>query len=52
MFGREFYLPQAMLLWDAIFADSADLDLLDYICVTMLCYLRDFCSFKYIYTCR
>ncbi len=31
-----------LLLWDALFADSADLQLLDYMCVAMLCYSRDY----------
>ena len=32
-----------MLLWDAIFADSADLHLVEHLCVAMLLYIRSQC---------
>jgi hypothetical protein len=43
LFCREFQLENALTLWDTIFADSADLGLVDYICASMLCYIRDDC---------
>lgn len=39
--GREFHLEDIMILWDGLFADSKELELLDYICVAMLMYLRN-----------
>jgi hypothetical protein len=41
LFGREFQLENTLVLWDTLFADSARLDLADYVCVAMLCYVRD-----------
>ncbi|XP_039593542.1 TBC1 domain family member 5 isoform X1 [Polypterus senegalus] len=41
LFGREFLLQDLLILWDALFADSITLDLVDYIFVAMLLYIRD-----------
>jgi len=41
LLGREFHLADLLLLWDAIFAHSSDLVLLDFVCVSMLLYIRD-----------
>ncbi|XP_056270686.1 TBC1 domain family member 5 isoform X2 [Pseudoliparis swirei] len=41
LFGREFPLQDLLVMWDALFADSVTLDLVDYIFVAMLLYIRD-----------
>ncbi|XP_063778248.1 TBC1 domain family member 5 isoform X1 [Pseudophryne corroboree] len=41
LFGREFPLQDLLVVWDALFADSIMLDLVDYIFVAMLLYIRD-----------
>nr|XP_033950443.1 LOW QUALITY PROTEIN: TBC1 domain family member 5 [Pseudochaenichthys georgianus] len=41
LFGREFPLQDLLVMWDALFADSFTLDLVDYIFVAMLLYIRD-----------
>ncbi|ESO90059.1 hypothetical protein LOTGIDRAFT_123794 [Lottia gigantea] len=41
LFGREFPMQDLLMLWDAIFADSIGFDLVDYIFVAMLLYIRD-----------
>ena len=41
LLGREFSLDETCVVWDALFADSSSLDLLDYVCVAMLCTIRD-----------
>uniref|UniRef100_A0A3Q3K990 TBC1 domain family member 5 n=1 Tax=Monopterus albus TaxID=43700 RepID=A0A3Q3K990_MONAL len=41
LFGREFLLQDLLVVWDALFADSVTLDLVDYIFVAMLLYIRD-----------
>ncbi|XP_034096617.1 TBC1 domain family member 5 isoform X3 [Gymnodraco acuticeps] len=41
LFGREFPLQDLLVMWDALFADSITLDLVDYIFVAMLLYIRD-----------
>ncbi|XP_068189309.1 TBC1 domain family member 5 isoform X2 [Antennarius striatus] len=41
LFGREFPLQDLLVVWDALFADSITLDLVDYIFVSMLLYIRD-----------
>ncbi|KAK6491328.1 TBC1 domain family member 5-like isoform X1 [Huso huso] len=41
LFGREFSLQDLLVVWDALFADSITLDLVDYIFVAMLLYIRD-----------
>ncbi|XP_064644314.1 TBC1 domain family member 5-like isoform X2 [Lineus longissimus] len=41
LFGREFPMQDLLVIWDAIFADSIAFDLVDYIFVAMLLYIRD-----------
>uniref|UniRef100_A0A4W5K483 TBC1 domain family member 5 n=1 Tax=Hucho hucho TaxID=62062 RepID=A0A4W5K483_9TELE len=41
LFGREFPLQDLLVVWDALFADSTTLDLVDYVFVAMLLYIRD-----------
>lgn len=41
LFGREFPLQDLLVVWDALFADSITLDLVDFIFVAMLLYIRD-----------
>ncbi|XP_075443021.1 TBC1 domain family member 5 isoform X2 [Ascaphus truei] len=41
LFGREFTLQDLLVVWDALFADSITLDLVDYIFVAMMLYIRD-----------
>ncbi|XP_076815792.1 TBC1 domain family member 5-like [Clavelina lepadiformis] len=40
LFGREFDLQDLLVLWDALFADSSSLDLVDYIFVAMMHNIR------------
>lgn len=44
LFGREFYLPSVLQLWDALFVDGTSLSLVDYIFVTMLIQIRHTCK--------
>ncbi|KAM4028826.1 TBC1 domain family member 5 isoform 1-T2 [Anomaloglossus baeobatrachus] len=41
LFGREFPLQDLLVVWDALFADSNTLALVDYVFVAMLLYIRD-----------
>ncbi|KAL8570149.1 hypothetical protein ACOMHN_030946 [Nucella lapillus] len=41
LFGREFPMQDLLMLWDAIFADGIGFDLVDYIFVAMMLYIRD-----------
>ncbi|XP_051949208.1 TBC1 domain family member 5-like isoform X2 [Xyrauchen texanus] len=41
LFGREFPLQDLLVVWDALFADSITLDLVDFVFVAMLLYIRD-----------
>ncbi|KAM6899651.1 TBC1 domain family member 5 isoform 2-T2 [Xenentodon cancila] len=41
LFGREFPLQDLLVVWDALFADCVTLDLVDYVFVAMLLYIRD-----------
>ncbi|KAA0710243.1 TBC1 domain family member 5 [Triplophysa tibetana] len=41
LYGREFSLQDLLVVWDALFADSITLDLVDYVFVAMLLYIRD-----------
>ncbi len=41
MFGREFPLSDLLILWDAIFAFSSDLVLVNYILLSMLIAIRE-----------
>eukprot|EP01136_Pigoraptor_vietnamica_P003900 Opistho-1_new@33724 len=40
LFGREFHLVDVLVLWDAIFADGSQFEIVDYICPAMLSYIR------------
>jgi len=40
LYGREFHMDDVLVLWDCIFADSSALELVDYIAVAMLIYIR------------
>lgn len=50
LFGREFPLQDLLVVWDALFADSITLNLVDYIFVAMLLYIRDACKYQVSYT--
>jgi len=41
LFGREFPMQDLLMLWDAIFADGISFDLVDYVFVAMLLYIKD-----------
>ncbi|XP_064595291.1 TBC1 domain family member 5-like isoform X2 [Liolophura sinensis] len=41
LFGREFPMQDLLVIWDAVFADGIGFDLVDYIFVAMLLYIRD-----------
>uniref|UniRef100_A0A2C9L1G2 Rab-GAP TBC domain-containing protein n=1 Tax=Biomphalaria glabrata TaxID=6526 RepID=A0A2C9L1G2_BIOGL len=41
LFGREFPMQDLLMLWDAIFGDGIGFDLVDYIFVAMLLYIKD-----------
>lgn len=41
LFGREFPMQDLLAMWDAIFADGIGFDLVDYVFVAMLLYIRD-----------
>ncbi|XP_059494254.1 TBC1 domain family member 5 isoform X3 [Stegostoma tigrinum] len=41
LFGREFPLQDLLVMWDTLFADSVTLDLVDYVFVAMLLFIRD-----------
>ncbi|XP_069769092.1 TBC1 domain family member 5 isoform X1 [Narcine bancroftii] len=41
LFGREFPLQDLLVIWDTLFADSVTLDLVDYIFLAMMLYIRD-----------
>lgn len=41
LFGREFPMQDLLVLWDAIFADGLDRDLVDYLFVSLLVFLRE-----------
>uniref|UniRef100_A0A665WG02 TBC1 domain family member 5 n=1 Tax=Echeneis naucrates TaxID=173247 RepID=A0A665WG02_ECHNA len=51
LFGREFPLQDLLVVWDALFADSITLDLVDYIFVAMLLYIRDALTASNFQTC-
>jgi hypothetical protein len=42
LLNREFSIFDTLVIWDALFADSINLDLIDYLCVALLTYVRDF----------
>lgn len=41
LFSREFSFPHVLQLWDAIFAASPKLDIVDYVCAVLLLRIRD-----------
>ncbi|CAH1772711.1 unnamed protein product [Owenia fusiformis] len=41
LFGREFPMQDLLVMWDALFAESTTFDLVDYVFVAMLLYIRD-----------
>jgi len=41
LFGREFPMQDLLMLWDAIFADGISFDLVDYVFVAMLLYIKN-----------
>ncbi|KAH9492426.1 TBC1 domain, member 5 [Bulinus truncatus] len=41
LFGREFPMQDLLMLWDAIFGDGIGFDIVDYIFVGMLLYIKD-----------
>jgi len=41
LFGREFPMQDLLMLWDAIFGDGISFDLVDYVFVAMLLYIRN-----------
>ena len=42
-------MQDLLMLWDAIFADSISFDLVDYVFVAMLLYIRDTREFEIIF---
>jgi len=45
LFGREFHIADVLRLWDGIFADDPYLGVVDYMCVSMLLFLREQCNY-------
>lgn len=45
LFGREFPLPELLEVWDSLFAEDPNLQLVDYICVAMLLRIRWPCQY-------
>lgn len=41
MFGREFPFYEVLTVWDGLFADDSNLDLVQWLCVAMLIHLRN-----------
>ena len=41
-------MQDLLVLWDAIFADSIAFDLVDYVFLAMMLYLRDACEYVWI----
>lgn len=48
LFGREFPFESLLPLWDVLFAEDPDLELIDYVCVGMLLRIRWQCKLKRI----
>lgn len=48
LFGREFPMQDLLALWDAIFADGVGFELVDFVFVAMLLYIRDLCKQLFI----
>lgn len=51
LFGREFYLPNVLQLWDALFVDGTSLALIDYLFTAMLIQIREPCELYTINNC-
>jgi TBC1 domain family protein 5 len=45
LFGREFPLQDLLVLWDVIFADDENFELVNYVVVAMLMAIRCQCEF-------
>lgn len=43
LFTREFSMPDALTLWDCLFACDANLELTQWVCVAMLIRIRNDC---------
>lgn len=41
LFGREFRLPELLVLWDGLFAEDPSLRIVDYVCVAMMMRIRN-----------
>ena len=48
LFTREFSMPDALRLWDCLFACDPSLDLARWICVAMLIRIRNECTFRHL----
>eukprot|EP00730_Choanoeca_flexa_P004176 TRINITY_DN11620_c0_g1_i1.p1 TRINITY_DN11620_c0_g1~~TRINITY_DN11620_c0_g1_i1.p1 ORF type:complete len:946 (+),score=238.42 TRINITY_DN11620_c0_g1_i1:133-2970(+) len=42
LLSREFSLPETLIIWDALFAEGESLVLIDYLCVALLVYIKDY----------
>lgn len=49
LFTREFSMPDAMRLWDALFACDPTLDVVPWICIAMLIRIRNVCQSSFCY---
>ena len=49
LFGREFPLDEVLLIWDLLFAEDPALDLVDFICVSMLLRIRWQCTYRLLF---
>lgn len=47
LFGREFPFEDLLALWDRLFAEDPDLELIDMICVSMLLRIRWQCMIAF-----
>jgi hypothetical protein len=47
LFGREFPFDDLLALWDKLFAEDPDLELIDMICVSMLLRIRWQCKMAF-----
>jgi hypothetical protein len=48
LFGREFPFDALLALWDKLFAEDPDLDLIDMICISMLLRIRWQCKMAFL----
>jgi len=44
LFGREFPFSEVLEMWDLLFSQGSSLELVDYVCVTMLLRIRWDCK--------